>query len=65
MIPFTALLLGIGFLVVGLASAQDAAPEYLNCRFQEQTSPFAVTLYSPRRRRSEPSSALTWISETP
>jgi hypothetical protein len=43
--PTVALVLGLGVLIGGLASAQDST-EYLSCRFQEETDPFTVSSFT-------------------
>jgi ketosteroid isomerase-like protein len=43
--PAVALVLGLGVLIGGLASAQDGT-EYLSCRFQEETDPFTVSSFT-------------------
>jgi hypothetical protein len=40
-----ALVLGLGVVIGGLASAQDSAG-YLSCRFQEETDPFTVSRFA-------------------
>lgn len=40
-----ALVLGLGTLIGGLASAQEEPKPYLSCRFQEQTNPFTLVRF--------------------